>query len=124
VLTFDQALDAVTAEDAADYRIVGPAGRRIAVKKAVYDPADWTVTPYPVARVNAHHAYKLIVNGTSPDGLTSTSGVLLNGANSGAADSNYVGRLTWRNLVLDPIPRDMWRWDKNTPKTDTQSRAR
>jgi hypothetical protein len=35
VLTFDQALDAITAEDAKDYRIIGPAGRTIAIKKAV-----------------------------------------------------------------------------------------
>ena len=66
VLTFDQALDAVTAEDSQDYRIIGPAGRTIAIKKAVYDAADLTVSLYPVARINIHHAYKLIVDGTSP----------------------------------------------------------
>ncbi len=105
VLTFDQALDAVTAEDAADYRITGPAGQTIAVRKAVYDPADLTVTLHPVDRVNVHKTYKLIVDGTSPHGLTNTSGQLLDGADRGSPDSNYDGLLTWRNLVLDPLPK-------------------
>ena len=97
VLTFDQALDAVTAEDADDYRITGPAGRTIAVRKAVYDPADLTVTLYPVDRVNVHKTYKLIVDGTSPHGLTNTSGQSLDGTDRGSPDSNYDGLLTWRN---------------------------
>jgi fibronectin-binding autotransporter adhesin len=105
VLTFDQALDAVTAEDAADYRITGPSGQTIAIKKAVYDPADLTVKLYPAARINIHHTYKLIVDGTSPHGLTNTFGQLLDGADTGSPDSNYVGLLTWRNLVLDPLPK-------------------
>ena len=105
VLTFDQALDAVTAEDAKDYRIVGPARQTIAVRKAVYDPADLTVTLYPVDRINIHHTYTLIVDGTSPHGLTNTRGQLLHGANTGSPDGNYDGLLTWRNLVLDPLPK-------------------
>ncbi len=102
VLTFDQALDAVTAEDVKDYRIIGPAGRTIAIRKAVYDPAALTVTLLPVERISIHHPYKLIVNGTAPRGLTNTKGQLLDGANRGSADSNYRAPLTWRNLVLDP----------------------
>jgi autotransporter-associated beta strand protein len=102
VLTFDQALDAVTAEDVKDYRIIGPTGRTIAVKKAVYDPATLTVTLHPVERISIHHSYKLIVDGTAPRGLTNTKGQLLDGANRGSPDSNYRAPLTWRNLVLDP----------------------
>ena len=89
VLTFDQALDAVTAEDVKDYRIIGPAGRAIAVKKAAYGPADLTVTLSPVERISIHHPYKLIVDGTAPRGLTNTKGQLLDGANRASADSNY-----------------------------------
>ena len=112
VLTFDQALDAVAAEDASDYRIIGPAGRTIAIKKAVYDAADLTVTLHPVDRVNIHHTYRLIVDGTSQHGLTNTLGQLLDGADTGSADSDYVGRLTWRNLVLDPPPPGRASWAK------------
>ena len=85
VLTFDQALDAVTAEDAKDYRIIGPAGRTIAIKNAVYDAAALTVSLYPVKRISIHHRYELIVDGTAPHGLTNTRGQLLDGDDSGAA---------------------------------------
>jgi hypothetical protein len=102
VLTFDQALDAVTAEDAKDYRIIGPAGRSIAIKSAVYDAANRTVTLRPVERISIHHRYELIVDGTAPHGLTNTRGRLLDGANRGTPDSDYRAPLTWRNLVLDP----------------------
>ena len=104
VLTFDQALDAVTAEDVKDYRIIGPAGRAIAIRKAMYDPAALTVTLHTVERISIHHPYKLIVDGTAPRGLTNTKGQLLDGANRGSPDSNYRAPLTWRNLVVDPLP--------------------
>jgi hypothetical protein len=102
VLPFDQALDAVTAEDAKNYRIIGLGGRTIAIKKAVYDPAALTVTLYPMKRISIHHRYELIVDGTAPHGVTNTRGQLLDGNDSGSADSDYRGPLTWRNLVLDP----------------------
>jgi hypothetical protein len=54
--------------------------------------------------VSIHHSYKLIVDGTSPHGLTNTRGQLLDGANTGSPDSDYRAHLTWRNLVLDPPP--------------------
>ena len=102
VLTFDQALDAVTADDAKDYRIIGPTGRTIAITKAVYDAANLTVTLQPVHRISIHHPYKLIVDGTAPSGLTNTQGQLLDGANRGSPDSDYRAPLTWRNLVISP----------------------
>ncbi len=43
VLTFSSALDPTTAQDVRNYRIVGPAGRRIAINSAVYDPTTNTV---------------------------------------------------------------------------------
>jgi len=105
VLSFDQALDAITAEDDANYRIIGPSGRVLGIRSAVYDPATLTVTLHPIGRINIHHTYKLIVDGTAPHGLTNTSGELLDGADRGSPDSNYDGLLTWRNLVLDPLPK-------------------
>jgi len=102
VLTFDQALNAITAQDDENYRIIGPAGRVIGIKSAVYDPAGLTVTLHPRQRINIHHAYKLIVDGTAPKGLTNTLGQLLDGVGDGRPDSNYRTSLTWRNLVFDP----------------------
>jgi hypothetical protein len=119
VLTFDQALDASTAQDVAAYRIIGPAGGVIYIKSAVYDPSSLTVTLHPSQRISIHHPYKLIVDGTPPHGVTNTHGVLLDGTDSGHADSDYRTSLTWRNLVLDPVPRGMSRWPK--PRTGNEN---
>ncbi len=101
-LTFDQALDAVTAQDDSNYRIIGPAGKVIAIKSAIYDPATLTVTLHPSQRISIHHTYELVVDGTAPDGLSNTAGLLLDGADAGRPDSDYRTSLTRRTLVLDP----------------------
>ncbi len=113
VLTFDQALDATTAQVPKDYRIIGPAGRTITIKKAVYDSASLTVTLHPEQRISIHHRYTLIVDGTAPHGLTNTRGQLLDGADHGQPDSDYRASLTWRNLVLDPPPNTS-DWSRRT----------
>ena len=83
VLTFDQALDAATAQDAHNYRIIGPHGRTIRVKSAVYDPATLTVTLHPSRRINIHHRYELIVDGSAAGSLTDAQGLLLDGHDDG-----------------------------------------
>ncbi len=100
VLTFDQALDAVTAQDVKDYRIIGPSGRVIRVKSATYDPAALTVTLRPKERINIHERYTMVVDGTAPGGLTNAQGVLLDGTSSGHPNGDYRAPLTWRNLVM------------------------
>jgi Bacterial Ig-like domain (group 3) len=117
VLTFDQALDELTAEDDANYRIIGPAGRVIGIKSAVYDPATLSVTLRPEQRMNIHHTYELVVDGTAPHGVTNTFGQLLDGTDSGHPDSDYRAPLSWRNLVLDPVPEGMARWAEKTTAT-------
>jgi len=102
VLTFDQALDPTTAQDAKDYRIIGPKGRVIRIKSAVYDPATLSVTLDPKQRLNIHYQYKLIVDGSASGGVTNTEGQLLDGENDGKPGSDYRASITWRNLVLDP----------------------
>ena len=89
VLTFSQALDPTTAEDAKNYRIIGPHGQVIRVKWAVYDPTTQTVTLDPRERISIHHQYKLIVDGFTAGGVTNTNGQLLDGAGSGKPGSNY-----------------------------------
>jgi predicted outer membrane repeat protein len=114
-LTFDQALDAATAEDDANYRIIGPAGKVIGIKSADYNPGTLTVTLHPQKRISIHHTYKLIVDGTAPHGLTNAAGLLLDGVEDGQPDSNYRTSLTWRNLVLDRPVRENSR--KQIPPT-------
>lgn len=100
VLNFDQPLDPVRAANVQEYRLVDPRGRVIRIRSAVYDPNTYTVTLYPRTRLNLHWTYHLTVRGASPSGLTSTSGMPLNGKANGQPGSDYVTRLTWRNLFV------------------------
>jgi len=102
VLTFDQALDPTTAQDAKDYRIIGRRGRVVRVKSAVYDPTTLSVTLKPRQRLDIHNRYELIVDGSASGGVTNTRGQLLDGEKDGQPGSDYRASITWRNLVLDP----------------------
>jgi hypothetical protein len=101
VLTFDQALEAAAAQDSKNYRIIGPKGRIIRVKSAVYNASANTVTLHPSSRISVHYRYTLVVDGSKPGGLTNARGQLLDGTHSGEPGSNLRTSLTWRNLVLD-----------------------
>ncbi len=59
------------------------------VKSATYDPANDTVTLRPGERINIHHRYTLVVDGTAPGGVTNTQGLLLDGPGRGHADGDY-----------------------------------
>ena len=89
VVTFNQALNPATAQDAHDYTIIGPEGRTIRVKSAVYDARTNTVTLHPAQRIDIHYRYELIIDGVTPDGLENTYGQLLDGTDSGQPGSNY-----------------------------------
>jgi hypothetical protein len=102
VLTFSAALDPTTAEDVRNYRIVGPAGRRIAINSAVYNPTTNAVTLHPKEKINLHHNYHLTVIGNRPGGVASVFDTRLNGAGDGDPGSNYVATLNWKNVVLTP----------------------
>ena len=122
VLTFDEALDATTAEDANDYRVIGPKGGAIDIESAVYDPAALTVTLHPTQRIDIHYTYTLIVDGTAPGGITNSQGQLLDGADDGQPGSDYRGPLTWHNLVLDPpAPKISQQSKSGTIKLKTRS---
>ena len=98
LLSFNSPLDAITAQNALNYQIVGPAGRRITILRAIYDPVTDTVTLVPAERLNIHERYSLTVIGAAPAGLMSSSGQPLHGAANGQSAGNYVTSLTWRNL--------------------------
>lgn len=102
VVSFNQALDPAAAADAKDYRIIGPGGRIIRVKRAVYNRQAMTVTLYPSQRINIHHKYELIIDGITSHGIRNTYSQLLDGAKSGKPGSDYKTSLTWHNLVIDP----------------------
>jgi Bacterial Ig-like domain (group 3)/Right handed beta helix region/Periplasmic copper-binding protein (NosD) len=99
LLSFNGPLDLASAQNALNYKIVAPDGRRIAVASAIYDSATDTVTLLPSERLNIHRRYRLTVNGTADPGVMNPAGVLLDGANNGKPGSNFVASLTWRNLA-------------------------
>jgi len=102
VLSFNEALDLTSAVNPDNYRITDPAGRSVGIRSAVFNAETNTVTLRPVDRINLHHTYHLTVIGTGPDGVRSTTGLLLDGTYTETADSNYKGTLDWRNVVLTP----------------------
>jgi len=86
----------------ANYQIVGPGGRTVAIDSVTFDSALNSVTILPKSRVNIHHTYKLTVRGTGPGGVRDVEGRLLDGANTGVPGSNYVGSLTWKSVMWTP----------------------
>jgi hypothetical protein len=99
-LSFSEPLDPTSALNLSNYRITDPHGRLVHIKSAVFDAQTNTVTLRPAERINLHHTYHLRVIGTGPYGVRNTQGQLLDGSDSGHADSDYAGTLTWRNVVL------------------------
>ena len=79
VVSFDGPLDPATAENVANYLLIGPKDRHgvpsyaVGIISAVYDPADHTVTLALAGRWNIHWQWTLTVKGTS-GGVTGPSG--------------------------------------------------
>ncbi len=102
VVSFNEALDPASAANLNNYKITDPSGRSVRISSAVFDAATNTLTLRPTKRINLHHTYQLELVGTGTDGIRNTQGALLDGANTGTADSDYNTTLTWRNVVLSP----------------------
>ena len=90
VLTFSAALNPTPAQDVKNYQIATADGTVIPVTSAVYDPTALTVTLIPAQLLTLTAMYQLTVNGTAPSGLTSATGVLLDGAGNGTPGTNFV----------------------------------
>jgi type VI secretion system secreted protein VgrG len=111
VVTFSQPMDAARAASRTEYRLIGPGpdhkfgtkdDHRIPIRSARYNPATNSVLLRPVRRLPLHDKFQLTVKGTAPDGLTSTLGILLDGAKTGQPGSDYVARITGK-LLVPPI---------------------
>jgi hypothetical protein len=105
VVTFSEALDRSTAEDVRNYRIVDPEGHRIKVTRAVYNPANRTVTLHLAQRLSIHHPYRLTVIGKGPQGISNSQHQLLESQAAGQPGGDFHLRLTWRQLVLGDVSR-------------------
>ena len=98
VLTFSTALDPTSAQNVNNYQIMTSDGALIPVTSAVYNASTMTVTLTPSQLLNIHDVYQLTVTGTLPNGLTSSTGVALDGAGNGANGTNYVTTVSGQNL--------------------------
>jgi hypothetical protein len=99
VLTFSSALAPGPAENVNNYEIMTSSGTLIPVSSAVYNASALTVTLVPSSRLDLHKVYQLTVNGMPPNGLTSDTGVPLDGAGSGTPGTNFVTMISGANLA-------------------------
>jgi streptogramin lyase len=99
VLTFDQPLNPLTAQDPSAYRILNPEGRSIPVVVAAYNPLTRSVTLVPAQRLNLYLPYTLLVSGAGPHAVTSAFGMALDGAKTGRPGSNLATQVTLANWV-------------------------
>jgi hypothetical protein len=94
VLTFSTALEQAPAEDVANYQlnpILGHGlGQAISITAAVYDPMTHTVTLHTARRVYLFRQYRLLVNGSTPTGVTGATGLLLDGKGNGQPGSDLM----------------------------------
>ena len=103
VLTFSAALNATSAQNINNYPIMNSSGVEIPVSSAVYDPTNLTVTLSPSELLSLHEFYQLTVIGTPPSGLTSATGVPIDGADNGTSGTNYVMTFCG-NILAGPAP--------------------
>jgi len=104
VLNFNSPLDPVRAQDVSNYVIVNEYGKRIDVKSASYDAATQTVTLLPSQKLKVRRTYTLTVIGTGPNGLTSSSGLPLDGAGTSHPESDFTAKIRWTALTLPGCP--------------------
>ena len=103
VLTFSSALDATSAQNINNYQIMTSSGTMIPITSAVYDPSNFTVTVSPSQLLSLHEYYHLTVIGTPPTGVTSATGVPIDGADNGTSGTNYVTTLSGQ-ILAGPAP--------------------
>ena len=106
-LRFSAPLDAATATDVRNYQLfqVLRGGHRAAIRirSAAYDPASRTVTLTPARQLYLFAHYQLVVNGTSPTGVSDVFGNLLDGAGTGRPGSDYV-RVFGQEVLVGQAP--------------------
>jgi hypothetical protein len=99
VLRFNQALAPAPAENPSNYHVFNFKSRPVTVGTAAYNTQTHTVVLVLRRPLNLFHAVPLLVNGTSPNGLTSATGVFLDGANTGQPGSDFSALIDRRILA-------------------------
>jgi hypothetical protein len=104
VLTFSAALDPTRAQNVNNYQLMDSAGNVIPVSSAVYNASALTVTLFPTQLLSLQQAYQLTVIGMPPNGLTSASGVPIDGAGNGTPGTNFVETFSGE-ILAGPAPQ-------------------
>jgi hypothetical protein len=104
VLTFSAGMDTQSAEDLNNYVIVGPKGNTIKIKSAIYDATTHKVWLRPSVKLKLRDTYLLRVRGATADGITSATGVPLDGTGTGLAGQDYLAKVFW--WKLKPVTPD------------------
>jgi hypothetical protein len=102
VLTFSTALDATRSQNVNNYQLVASSGQAIPIRSAVYDPTNLTVTLFPTQLLNLQKVFQLTVIGTTPNGLTGSTGIPLAGT-GGVSGTNYV-KMFSGEILAGPAP--------------------
>jgi uncharacterized repeat protein (TIGR01451 family) len=103
ILSFNAPLMSSTATDAGNYTLVnvgrdGVFGTRddqtVSLLRAPsYDASNWTVTLIPATPLRTNQFYHLVVDGSSPGGVTDLAGGKLAGAGPAYPGTNYIAML-------------------------------
>jgi len=114
-LTFSAAMDPTTVRDAGNYGLLrlgrdGRPLRRVPVAGVSYDPAAHAATLHVPRPLPLHGRYRLIVNASTPAGVTDASGHRLDGNGDGVPGGDFVrdfGReaLAGQNPPAGPLGR-------------------
>ncbi|WZO98057.1 Ig-like domain repeat protein [Isosphaeraceae bacterium EP7] len=99
VLTFDGPLEPTRAQDPANYRLVDPRGRPVAIVAAAYDSATMTVTLRPARRLELLKSYTLTAVGGGVTGLAGTNGLALDDSGRGTPGTDFSTKITWKALT-------------------------
>lgn len=105
VLRFDRPLDPARAGDLSAYQLVDPRGRPIPIRAATLDASGLVVTLQPAMRLNLNRRFRLTVAGQGANGLTDTSGRLLDGDGDRQAGGDYSATVDRSRLVLKTAPK-------------------
>jgi len=100
VVQFNGSLDPARAQNPLNYRLTNALGRPLRIRSAVYDAVAHTVTLSPAQRLGVRRHYQLAINGATENGVSSPSGLLLDGDADGIPGGNYAVRLDRHNLLL------------------------
>jgi hypothetical protein len=112
VINLSGPVSAAQADALANYQLTGAnAGgsftarnsTRIALRSAVFNPANDTITLVPRKAFGLTRPVELTINGTSASGVQDSSGQLIDGDNDGTAGSNAVAVIRRNGVTLNPL---------------------